>query len=84
MKIIVRISGSGCTKCKNLEQTTREVVRENYIDAEVLKVEDIVQIMNYGVMTTPDLVVNEKVVVTGRIPSKLEFKSLLEKELSGI
>ncbi len=84
MKIIVRILGSGCTKCKNLEQTTREVVRENYMDAEVLKVEDIVQIMNYGVMTTPALVVNEKVVVTGRVPSKVEIKSLLEKELAGI
>ncbi|MCI0523016.1 MAG: thioredoxin family protein [Bacteroidales bacterium] len=73
----IKILGPGCPKCKTLEKLTREVVEQNGIDANVSKVEDIVAIMNYGVMTTPALVVNEKVVLKGRIPSAYELKKLL-------
>lgn len=82
MAISIKILGSGCTKCKTLEKIAREVVEENNFDAEVRKVEDIVQIMSYGVMTTPALVLNEKVVVSGRVPSKEEIRSLLDKYVS--
>jgi small redox-active disulfide protein 2 len=73
----IKILGPGCPKCKTLEKLTREVVEQNGIDATVLKVEDIVEIMNYGVMTTPALVVGGKVVVKGRVPSAEEIKKIL-------
>lgn len=73
----IKILGPGCPKCKTLEKMTNEVVEQNGIAATVTKVEDIVAIMNYGVMSTPALVVNEKVVLKGRLPSVEELKSLL-------
>ena len=75
----IKILGPVCPKCKTLEKMTREVVEKNGIDATVTKVEDIVAIMNYGVLTTPALVVDEKVVLKGRLPSLDELKSLLTR-----
>jgi small redox-active disulfide protein 2 len=75
----IKILGTGCPKCKTLEKLTREVVEQNGIDATVTKVEDIYQIMKYGVMTTPALVVDEKVVIKGRIPSSDEIRQILTK-----
>jgi small redox-active disulfide protein 2 len=82
MKINLKILGTGCAKCKTLEKVTNEVVAENNIDAEVQKIEDIVEIMAYGIMTTPALVINEKVVFSGRVPSKSEIKSFIDKAIS--
>jgi small redox-active disulfide protein 2 len=79
----LKILGSGCSKCKALEKLTTEVVKESNIQADVQKVEDIMQIMNYRVMSTPALVVNEKVVFSGRVPSKSEIKAYIEKEING-
>ena len=73
----IKILGPGCPKCKTLEKLTREVVEQNGIEATVTKVEDIVAIMNYGVMTTPALVIDGKVVLKGRVPSADELKKLL-------
>jgi small redox-active disulfide protein 2 len=73
----IKILGTGCTKCKTLENAIREVVAQNNIAATVIKVEDIMEIMKYGVMATPALVIDEKVVVKGRVPSKEEIKKLL-------
>ena len=75
----IKILGSGCQKCKTLEKLTREVVTQNGIDATITKVEDIVEIMKYGIMTTPALVVDEKVEIKGRIPSSDEIKRVLTK-----
>lgn len=75
----IKILGSGCTKCKTLEKLTREVVTQNGIDATITKVEDIVEIMKYGIMTTPALVVDEKVEIKGRIPSSDEIKRVLTR-----
>ena len=83
MKINIKILGTGCPKCKTLERLTTEVVNENNFEAEIGKVEDIMQIMNYGVMSTPALVVNEKVIINGRVPSKEEIKKLIEKHING-
>lgn len=77
----IKILGPGCPKCKSLEKLTREVVEKYGIDATVSKVEDIVAIMNYGVMTTPALVVDEKVVVKGRVPSAEEIRILLTNKI---
>ncbi len=75
----IKILGSGCAKCKTLEKLTREVVQQNGIEATITKVEDIVEIMKYGIMTTPALVVDEKVEIKGRVPSADEIKKLLIK-----
>jgi len=75
----IKILGTGCPKCKALEKVTREVVSETGIEASVSKVDDIMDIMGYGVMTTPALVVDEKVIVKGRVPSAKEIKQILIK-----
>lgn len=73
----IKVLGTGCAKCKTLEKITREAVAEAGITAEIEKVEDIVKIMGYGVMNTPALVINQKVVLSGRIPTIKEIKELL-------
>lgn len=73
----IKILGTGCTKCKSLEEVTRRVVKDNNIEASITKVEDIVEIMKFNIMTTPALVVNGKVVAKGRIPSVDEIKKFL-------
>lgn len=83
MKMNIKILGTGCPKCKTLEKLVTDVVAENNFDAEISKVEDIVQIMNYGVMGTPALVINEKVLISGRVPSKDEIIKLIEKHING-
>jgi len=75
----ILILGTGCTKCKTLEKLTRQVVKEENIDAQVSKVEDIMEIMKYGVMSTPALVVDNKVMMSGKLPSKNEIIELLKK-----
>ena len=75
----IKVLGPGCPKCKSLDKITREVVKENGINATITKVEDIMEIMKYGVMSTPALVVDEKVVVKGRVPSAEEIWQLLTK-----
>jgi len=83
MALNIKILGTGCPKCKTLERLTTEVVNENGFDAEIQKVEDIVQIMGYGILATPGLVINEKVQVSGRVPSKEEIKKLIENHVNG-
>lgn len=75
----IKVLGTGCPKCKALEKATKDAVAEAGINATVTKVEDIVEIMNYGVMTTPALVIDGKVVVKGKVPSVSEIKSLITK-----
>lgn len=70
----IKILGTGCSKCKTLEKMTREVVEQNGVNANIEKVEDIMEIMRFGVMATPALVVDGVVVVKGRIPSTDEIK----------
>ncbi len=75
----IKILGTGCPKCKTLDKLTHEVVEKNNIDATITKVEDIMEIMKYGVMSTPALVVDGKVILKGRVPSAEEIKQLLTK-----
>ena len=75
----IQVLGTGCPKCKALEKITREVVAQAGIDASITKVEDIMEIMKFNVMTTPALVVDGKVVLKGRVPSGEELKQLLTK-----
>jgi small redox-active disulfide protein 2 len=73
----IKVLGTGCPKCKTLEKNTRDAVAELGLDANVSKVEDIIKIMAYGVLSTPGLVVDEKLVMSGRLPSASELKKLL-------
>ena len=73
----VKVLGAGCPKCKALEKAVINSLAELDIEADVCKVEDIVQIMQYGVMHTPALVIDGKVVLSGRLPNNKELKSLL-------
>ncbi len=75
----IKILGTGCPKCKQLEQTVREAVKSINLDATITKVEEIDKILGYGVMRTPGLVINEKVVLSGRVPSVSEAKEIIEK-----
>jgi small redox-active disulfide protein 2 len=75
----IKILGTGCPKCVTLEKLTREVVEKNGIQATILKVDDIQEIMKYHIMSTPALVVNEKVEIKGRVPSASEIKEVLSK-----
>jgi small redox-active disulfide protein 2 len=75
----IKVLGTGCPKCKALEKVTRDVVSEMGIDATVAKVEDIMDIMSYGVSSTPALVVDGKIVLKGRIPSSSELKEMLTR-----
>jgi small redox-active disulfide protein 2 len=77
----IKILGTGCPKCKTLEKLTREVVEINGMDATITKVEDIMEIMKFGVMTTPALVVNGKVEIKGRVPSANEIKQVLTRAI---
>lgn len=78
MILEIKVLGSGCAKCKQLHRLVETVVEENNFNATVTKVEDIVEIMNYGIMITPGLVINNKVVLKGYVPSKEELKKVIE------
>jgi len=74
----IKILGTGCPNCKILEANTKEALEELKIKANVEKVTDIAKIMEYGVMSTPALVINEKVVSYGRVLSSDEIKKFLK------
>lgn len=73
----IKILGTGCAKCKQMENIVRQVVSETGIAANVQKVEDIQEIMEYNVLSTPVLVIDEKVTIKGRVPTASEVKALL-------
>ncbi len=74
----IKILGSGCAKCKTLTETAKKAVEELGIEANIIKEEDMIKIMSYNVMRTPALVVDEKVVSSGKVLSLSEMKSLLK------
>lgn len=75
----IKVLGMGCCNCKSLYAVAEEVAKELGIDYTIEKIEKIDKIMAYGVMRTPALVIDEKVVLQGRIPKKEEMKKLLNK-----
>ena len=77
--MIIKVLGTGCARCKSLEKVTLLAVNDLNLDAVVEKVEDIQKIMEYSVMRTPALVIDEKVVMTGQVPRVAEMKELLTK-----
>lgn len=79
--LTIKVLGSGCANCKRLEQIARKVVEEMSLEAEVVKVTDYKDIMAYNILSTPGLVVNEKVVSSGRIPTPAEVSAWLADAL---
>jgi small redox-active disulfide protein 2 len=75
--MLIKILGPGCKNCANLERATRQAVDDLGLDATIEKVTDYGQIASYGVMRTPGLVVDEQVLVSGRVPSADEIAGLL-------
>lgn len=75
--MIIKILGTGCAKCKQLEDNVQQAVKEMGIEATIEKVQKIEDIMEYGVMKTPVLVVDEQVKVMGRVPSAEDIKKYL-------
>lgn len=75
--LTVKILGSGCANCKKLEAVAREAASQAHIEATFIKVTDVNDIMAYDVMSTPALVINEKVVSSGRIPTSADVQKWL-------
>ena len=78
MRKIIKVLGTGCPNCKTTIAVVNDVVKSENIDAEVIKVEDIMEIMSYDVMSTPAVIIDDKIVVKGRVPSKNEMLELLK------
>jgi small redox-active disulfide protein 2 len=75
--MLIKILGPGCTNCKKLERATREALDQLGMDATVEKVEDYAAIAGYGVVATPGLVVDDRVLVSGRVPQPAKIRELL-------
>lgn len=76
----IEILGVGCAKCHKLEEMVRDIASKEGIDADISKVEDFKKIMNYGVMTTPALVIDGEVKAAGKIPTEDQIKGWLKNK----
>ncbi|GEM05916.1 thioredoxin family protein [Halolactibacillus miurensis] len=75
--MIIKILGPGCKKCEKLEKNTKDALETLSVDFELVKITDSIEIQKYGVMRTPALVINDKVVVSGRVPKTKEIEKLI-------
>lgn len=73
----IKVLGPGCAKCKATYNAIEKVLKENHIDAKLTKVDDIMEMMNYNIMTTPAVVIDEVVKMKGQVPTESEVKKLL-------
>ncbi len=80
--MIIKILGPGCARCQQLERTVKDVVKELGVDAQVEDIKDIKKIMQYPILTTPGLVIDEKLVCSGRVPTKSEVTTFITTALA--
>ncbi|MDD5311954.1 MAG: thioredoxin family protein [Dehalococcoidia bacterium] len=78
----IKVLGPGCAKCQSLEKTVKEVVSILQLDVTVEEVKDMKKIMQYPILMTPGLVINEKVVMSGKVPSRAEVEQLIMNALA--
>ncbi len=76
----IKILGTGCAKCDKLEEMVREAVGELGVDAEIIKITDLNEILEYDIMMTPGLVVNGEIIWSGRLPKMDEILSWLQRK----
>ena len=77
----IKILGPGCAKCQSLEKTVKEVVSALKLDIKVEEIKDMKKIMQYPILMTPGLVINGKVVMSGKVPSKAEVERYIKDAL---
>ena len=77
--MIIKVLGSGCSKCEEVEKNLNMAIEELNLDAQIEKVEDLIEIVKYGVMTTPTLVIDGEIKFMGKVPSVKELKKSLSK-----
>lgn len=80
----IKILGPGCARCNQLEKTTKEVVKELGIQASIEEVKDIGKILEYPILTTPGLVLNEELVCSGKVPNKAEVTRFIINALDKV
>ncbi len=73
----IKVLGPGCAKCKTTYNVIEKVIKENHLDVKLTKVDDIMEMMNYNIMTTPAVVVDEVVKMKGQVPTESDVKKLL-------
>ena len=73
----IKVLGPGCSKCKTAYNAVEKVIRDSRLDVQLAKVDDIMEIMNYNILSTPAIVVDGEVKIKGRVPSEKEIKELL-------
>lgn len=73
----IKVLGPGCSKCKSTYNVIEKVIKENNLDVKLTKVDDIMEMMNYNIMTTPAVVVDEVVKMKGQVPTESDVKKLL-------
>ena len=78
----IKILGTGCAKCHSLEKTVKEVVNELQVDAKIEEVKDMKKILEYSILMTPGLVINEKVVSSGKVPNKADVERIITNALA--
>jgi len=75
--MIIKVLGTGCTKCEHVTKLVKEIIEENSLDATIEKVENMKDIMGYGIMATPGIVIDEEVVSSGTVPSKKKLQKMI-------
>jgi small redox-active disulfide protein 2 len=81
--MVIKILGPGCPKCNELDKRAREVIKEMEVDATIEHVTDIKKIMEYPVVLTPGLVIDGKLVFSGRVPTRKEIAGFITSALAG-
>lgn len=79
----IKVLGPGCANCRTLDKLVRETVKEMRIEANIEHIQDLVKILDYNIISTPALVINEEVKSSGRVPNKTEIKQMINKAMAG-